>query len=65
MLLCHMITSYISCDLVLLELENVMYTLVSLFHIVPKENTAKLLDDLCTTVLTGTTADNVRHRLRL
>ena len=42
-----------------------MYTLVSLFHIVPKENTAKLLDDLCVTVLTGTTADNVRHRLRL
>ena len=48
-----------------LELENIMLSIASLLHIIPKESSAKLLSSLCTTVLAGTVPTNARQRLRL
>lgn len=47
------------------ELEGLMYCIVSLFHIVPYEQTASLLDDFCKTVLSGLDKANARHKMRM
>ncbi|XP_003388769.1 PREDICTED: eukaryotic translation initiation factor 3 subunit M-like [Amphimedon queenslandica] len=52
-------------DKTIQELESILLSIASLLHIVPKESSAKLLSDLCSTALAGTTPSNARQRLRL
>ena len=51
--------------LLVAELEGLMYCVASLFHIVPFDRTASLLDNFCKTVLSGLDKSNARHKMRM
>jgi hypothetical protein len=42
-----------------------MLTIVSLFDVLSKDDLTYFLDNLCTTVLSGATTDNINHRMKL